>query len=158
MTDFDINYAPARSKPLSDKTWADFPQAISPRTEVSWPVQSDLAEELTRMDGHTHLRYQEWRLLLSAAVSGLPVVVTFDTRINRSGGDHKIERKTRTMVVRWLTGPSLDDPKGLPVRIRAAYSGFGHELRVTDIREVAPPATPSATFLDPENSAYVRTN
>jgi hypothetical protein len=142
---FDIDYVPS-GKTLTGQTWADHHQGVSPERPISWPVESDLAQQLWKMDGHKHLRYQEWRLLLAAATSGLPVVVTWDTPVNLVRS--KIERITRTVVVRYLTAPSLDRPDEMPVRVRAAYSGFCHDIPATDIHEVAPPPTPDAEYLD----------
>lgn len=142
---FDIDHVPSE-RMLTGETWAEHHQGVSPERPISWPVESDLAQQLWKMNGHDHLRYQEWRLLLSAASSGLPVVVTWDTPVNLDRP--VIDRTTRTMVVRYLTAPSLDRPAELPVRVRAAYSGFCHDIRATDIRKVAPVPTPHAEYID----------
>lgn len=154
---FNINYEPGDNM-LTGKTWGDYAErGLHPGERVGWAVEADLARQLWKMPGHDHLRYQEWSLLLSAATTALPVVITWDTTLNMNGG-RKIERKTRTVIVQQASAPNLTRPSELPVSLRVAYSGFGHRLAATDIREVAPPPALSAVFLDPADCAYVRMN
>lgn len=62
--------------PLTNQNWNDFPYGLSPSGTAHWDVKADLSYQLR--DHNPHLGIDACRVLVHAAASGLPVVLTWD--------------------------------------------------------------------------------
>lgn len=126
--------APPR-KPFTGVTWVSVGNRVGNDSNLGWPAQADLGHQLHQLA--PHLTAKQCRDLVDYANSGLPVVLTWDTPMD--GG--KTERHTTTVIVQWITPPHPVHAS-IPGRVRIRYSGFGHEVRIGQIREVSvPPST-----------------
>lgn len=120
-------------KPLTSKTWADYPDGIGPDTRPGWDVDADLAYELSQ---RSHLNIDQCRHLVELTTSGLPIVLTWDTYLPEL---EKTQRITTTVLVDQILPPSVDHPDTMPGIVRVHYCGFGHPIylhRIKDIQNV----------------------
>lgn len=109
-------------------TWDDVNHSIGAESgtpRLGWEAQHDLANQLA--DAVPNLTRKQCGTLVAAAVSGLPVVLTWE--------HSSIGPTTTTVIVTYLThwgGPSSD-------RLRAAYWGFHHDVHLARVTAVELP-------------------
>lgn len=130
-------------QPLTAVTWASLPGRVLNRDTAprSWEAQADLAHEAAATNPTLTLR--QYRLIVEAACSGLPLVLTYRHR----GADPTITR--RTVVVEQVTSlrPNVTD------NIRVRLWGFAYGLSFHDLIEVEAPAAPIWSEHDPYRGA-----
>lgn len=117
--------------PLTDTNWKNTP-AIARRSVQSWMAQADLGRQ---MAADTHLTEQAARLLVNFTVSGLPVMLTWETGVRINGGR---ERFTAAVIVDRIA--KLTASAGL-YRLRIRHAGFEHDItvdQITDARNFEP--------------------
>lgn len=112
-----------------------FPYASGPGTVNGQPVPDDymdeagMAEEAAALSGS--LDKKQWRTILAAVRTGLPVVIT-----HNDGGTGR--KRTITALIQYA---NIHTPNSS--RIRVSYWGFGHDVWASEIVSVE---TPDVTF------------
>lgn len=128
----------APRKPLTSTTWADFPNGLYPCRSVAgrsvpWDAQADLGYELA---DRTHFSVEQARWLVEYCASGLPVVLTWETRLGNRYEGWRVQRQTTTVIVESVTAPSATHPESYPGEARLRYCGFGHPVYLNDIVDI----------------------
>lgn len=125
-----------RYKYLTDVTWSEVGNRITPQIAIGWEKESDLAYLAVGRDAR--LSQHQIMTLISAVRSRLPVVMTWDTPWQV---DH-VARTTRTVVVTRFSPPAVPATPSLPGRMRIAYWGFEHDVFLSAVVHVeTPPVT-----------------
>lgn len=129
--------APASTrKPFTTVTWEQI-GTLGSSNRPGWEAQADLAAEVgPRLP---HLTEETIRSMISATGNSVPVIITWETRLN-FGGEIRIETTTDACVIEYMTVPR-DLPGGkLDVNhlgyIRVSRSGFGGPIYLAQVREV----------------------
>jgi hypothetical protein len=132
--------APAR-KPFTSVTLDTLGRRISRGADVGWMAEADLAAELAEV---SNLTSEQGRTLIAAIRTGLPVLLTWDTMLNRNEFARPIERKRTGVIL-----DELSVPAGHPGTVRISYWGFSHPIGLDQIRELRVPE-PITEFLAAE--------
>ena len=127
---------------LTDVTWAKADHMLRRNTlsekRWSWPEEVDLARQLA---ADLPIPEAQARLLASAATSGNPVVLTWDTVLRNRYEPDVTERTTTTVTVQYVTHWPTEPEKQQPARVRISYWGFEHDIYSTQIVDVRTPDT-----------------
>jgi len=130
------------TKMLTDVTWAKADHMLRRNTLLekgwSWPEEVDLARHLA---ADLPIPEAQARLLASAATSGNPVVLTWDTVLRNRYEPDVTERTTTTVTVQYVTHWPAEPEKQQPARVRIRYWGFEHDIYSTQIVDVRTPDT-----------------
>ncbi|QIQ63318.1 hypothetical protein SEA_SETTECANDELA_202 [Mycobacterium phage Settecandela] len=110
-----------------------------------WMRQHDMATELNEMS--SLLTVQQWGTVLSAIRTGLPVKMTWDTKLGNEFYTRPIERKTVMVIIKSVH--VYDQDSG---HIRVQYWGFGHEVFLKNVRFLDA-AEAEVEFLTEEDAA-----
>lgn len=127
-------------KSFTSTTWATIGHQLTGKSQLHWDALSDLEHEAAEASRFTR---EQWQALTYAATRGLPVQLTWQTRI----GD-KYEITTTYVVVDYLTfcgNTSVD-------RIHVGYCGFSHDVYLSHVVEVT---IPRAVVVYRDTSAIV---
>lgn len=115
-------------KPFTSTTWASIGNQLNQQqARLHWDARSDLEHEAAEASRFT---VEQWRHLVYAAINGLPVQLTWQTRMGE-----KYEITTTYVIVTDLLfrgNASVD-------RMRIAYCGFGHDVYLSQVVDVAIP-------------------
>lgn len=130
----------AARRPFTDTAWSSLgsrglTRETAPR---GWERLHDLtveAHETTR--DYCHLTFEDWRALVSAAATGLPVYITHEHR--NVPGEGTTERTTRAYVVDTITGLS----PGVYDNLRTRAWGFSVPMSLSELVSVT---VPEATY------------
>jgi len=140
--------APDARRPLTATTWADLPHGLlASQQRLGWEAEADLAHQLAEV---THLTGEQARDLVSLAAAGLPLILTWRTRLNDERGRPGCGRveTTRATVLVTQVQPPLPHTS-YPGEVRVRYTGFGHGVYLSQIVDVQVPQT-ERTYSDPD--------
>lgn len=140
-------------KYLTDVTWSSVGNMLSARTGLAWDRAADLGSLLS--DRVRLLDDDQCRNLVSAALSGTPVVLTWE---RRGVVEDSIDVTRATVLVRHLSPPALDNEgnvqRSLPGRISISYTGFSHDVYLNRVTNVEMPDNTTATTHIEESHTY----
>ena len=143
-------------KPLTDITWATLNYQLTPETfradggSIGWPEMVDLAYELAPY--HPRVPIEGWRILVDFLRSRHPITLEWATLSRRSEGGrlhYDVTRATGIALYLNVPRPGWTHFTG---DVRFSYPGFGHGVRLNEIRSISFPET-TYTYDVPEESA-----
>lgn len=140
------------TRTFTTTTWADLGDRYLNRNNgtgahgakmMYWDDQHDLAVQLA--EAQPALTFGQARELVSATCSGMPVTLTWRTRMT---GElrHRIQVTTATVIIEDLGRPG-HDLRSMPGHAQIRYWGFGYCIYLNEITAVEVPPT-TYTFED----------
>src|SRR5688572_21713684 len=120
-------------KMLTNITW-DQVDTLDPGKNLAWDQQSDLEKQLAPLV--PHLDETSVRALVTAAASGLPVMLTWEWPF----GEHRVQRITANCLIQWLTVPRDLPGQGMHDVNHIGYAqvrrlGFGGPIYLKNLRK-----------------------
>jgi len=117
-------------KMLTDITWAKVDHLVDRKKMLEggwrwgWEQDADLARQLA---ADLSMDEGQARLLIGAATSGNPIVLSWDTVLRNQWGPTTTEHTTATVTVRYVTHwPNAERQQ--PARVRIRYWGFEYDV------------------------------
>jgi hypothetical protein len=131
--------------PLTDITWATLNYQLTRETyradggTIGWQETCDLAYELASR--YPRVPIDGWRVLVDFLRVGHPITLEWATRTRRDDGGRLHYDVTRaTGTVRYMNAPR-PAPAYDAASVRFSYPGFGHSVRLADLRSISYPRT-----------------